>query len=228
MRPGTQHLCRRESTNPRLLQQLWREVLDEDLDVRLQIVGFGLQHQNAPRGTANRNDGRPMLGVMMHGGAKAGTSLHELVSPQRSQMISQLLGCGDHERFEMTDGSALGVDRALTGTEQHADCLAIAAASWLSQKLAAERFTSGSGCIQLVALRPITPSGTRRSIDLGYWFALLKEVGGQATAEAARAFDRPEPLSRGALLGEGQNAAISEGIGRYGLCSQFRTVQGDH
>src|SRR5688500_2700678 len=64
VRPGAVELGGADRPDADLGEQLGHGVFDESLDLRLEIVGLGLERENAPRGVAQREHGRAVLGRM--------------------------------------------------------------------------------------------------------------------------------------------------------------------
>jgi len=85
--------------------------------------------------------------------------------------------------------------------------------------LAGERFAGGSDGVELVGLGAVTACRTLGVVDLDDPLAVLQEVGGQPSAEAAGPFDRPDAAARSPLIRERQQAAISSCVGSDGKVS---------
>ena len=99
--------------------------------------------------------------------------------------------------------------RAFAAGEQDAQRLPVAASPRLGEVLPGERFPGCACGVEPVGLGAVAAGRARRPVDLDYPLALLEQEAGQSGAEAARALDRPYPLSRRPLAHEAQQTPVA-------------------
>jgi hypothetical protein len=66
---------------------------------------------------------------------------------------------------------------------------------------------------QIALVRATTVPARVVSNDLDYPLLVFEQIGGQTSAEAAGAFDRPHTTTWRVLCGEGEHPPIAEGVG---------------
>ena len=106
--------------------------------------------------------------------------------------------------FQLAHCLGAGENGAFAAGEQDAQRLPVAASPRLGEVLPGERFPGCACGVKPVGLGAVAAGRARRPVDLDYPLALLEQEAGQSGAEAARALDRPYPLSRRPLAHEAQ------------------------
>ncbi|GHC16487.1 hypothetical protein GCM10008094_02190 [Aidingimonas halophila] len=92
--------------------------------------------------------------------------------------MPQWRGSGHYQRLEVTHRTALGLYSAVTRAHQHTDSLAHPSAPRLGQVGTAERLTSRTRGVELIALGVVAACRTSRAIDFSDAFGLLQQEGG--------------------------------------------------
>ena len=97
---------------------------------------------------------------------------------------------------------------------EHAQCFPVTSSSGRGQVLAGQRLASGWDRVEVVGLGVFASGWPCWAVDLDDPLAMLQERGGQPGAVTAGALDRPHPLPVGLCIGEGDEMAVPERVGR--------------
>jgi hypothetical protein len=214
VRPRAVKLRGADRTDADLVKQHRDGALDEPLELALQVVGLGLEHQDTTSGVAQRDDGRAVLVGVRRQRAQPCAAMDELVGRDVAQLVAQFFAGGDDQGFDVVDRLGARSHRSAARDEQYPDRFAIAATPRLREVLAAERFVRGADRVKLVGLRAVAARRSCGAVDFDDPFVVREQERRQTGAVAAAGFNRPDAPARGVHPCEAQQTLVAKGVGR--------------
>jgi hypothetical protein len=150
---------------------------------------------------------------MCRQGAEPGAPVELLVGGPAAQLFAQRFRGVNDQRLELSDCFGAGDDSALAGGKHHPHRLTVPAGTRSGEVVTGERFAGSADSVEVVGFGPVAPSGSGWTVDLDDPLTPLKQMGSQPGSEAAGSFDSPDPRAGCVFVSEGDDAAVSHGIG---------------
>jgi hypothetical protein len=125
--------------------------------------------------------------------AQCDAAFDELALRQSVQLLSQLDGCGQHERAQLVEAPAADGDRGLAADKQHTQRLAAAAATQLGQRLAGQRHPGSAQRIEGIALGAAAATAAGRPLEFEHPLAPLLKITSKTSSVGTGALDCPDP-----------------------------------
>ena len=147
MRPGAQHGGGHDRAHAGSGEQVGAPGSHQHQDGLTVVGGLGGQFPD-PTGQAPQGRGRGGgLNVPAGLDAQPGAGRHQLAGRADPESFPQDVGCGDHQRVQLTLGVAGGLDRRAAGGQPHRQGGSWAGRSGLGQLIAAQHLTGGPDCV---------------------------------------------------------------------------------
>ncbi len=147
--------------------------------------------------------------------SERGAALDQRFRREVTQLVSKIVGCGQHEGFEFVDRSRAGAHDAGACHGMHTQGFSMPVVCTRNvEPVATERFASGAHGIEFVGLRAVFAGFLAWPIELDHPLADTRKSGGEPASVTGGALDGPRSLTLdGELFGPADGVVVAGGVG---------------